>query len=80
MMFESGPETIEEVKVQILDDSSKEKEVDIHQVHIPIHLKFEDLCVKAGEKEILQNVTGEFLPGELVAIMGPSGIVPPWFR
>ena len=41
--------------------------------HIPIHLKFQNLTVKAEEKVILENVSGEFLPGELVAIMGPSG-------
>ena len=41
---------------------------------MPLHLKFDGLTVKAGEKTILSNVSGEFKPGEMVAIMGPSGM------
>ena len=40
----------------------------------PIHLEFKDLTVKTSEgKYILQNITGEVKPGEILAIMGPSG-------
>lgn len=46
----------------------------IHQIHVPLHLKFDQIKVKAGEKEILHDVSGEFKPGEMVAIMGPSGM------
>ena len=75
-MLESGPGSVDEVKLRILDGSEKqEDEVNIHQIHIPIHLKFNKLNVKSAEKTILHDVSGEFKPGELVAIMGPSGML-----
>lgn len=38
-----------------------------------MELQWSNVCVKIGGKEILHNVTGSVLPGELLAIMGPSG-------
>ena len=75
---------LDEVQIDITDDSATYKQngvdinrngsvTNIHQVHVPLHLKFDGLTVKAGEKTILSNVSGEFKPGEMVAIMGPSG-------
>ena len=46
---------------------------DIRQVNHTIHMKFRDLSVKANGKFILQNIHGEIKPGEIMAIMGPSG-------
>lgn len=39
-----------------------------------IHLKFKDLglTLHSGAK-VLKGVTGEFKPGQLSAVMGPSG-------
>ena len=56
-----------------LDVSSGETDRNVHQIHLPINLKFRNLSVKANDKLILENVFGEFLPGEIVAIMGSSG-------
>ena len=67
---------LDEVKIYVTDSTSKSEEAttnSIHQIHVPLHLKFDGLTVKAGTKEILHNVSGEFKPGEMVAIMGPSG-------
>jgi len=72
-MVDNGIETTDEVKLRILDGTEDGEEINIHQVHVPIHLKFNKLNVKSGEKTILQDVSGEFVPGEMVAIMGPSG-------
>ena len=45
---------------------------------LPLHLVFKDLTVtvstEGGEREILKNVSGEVKPGEVLAIMGPSGM------
>nr|XP_016487178.1 PREDICTED: ABC transporter G family member 11-like isoform X2 [Nicotiana tabacum] len=38
-----------------------------------VFLTWENLCVKSGDKAILQGLTGYARPGELLAIMGPSG-------
>ena len=38
-----------------------------------LHMKFTDLNVTVNGKNILKNVNGEILPGEVLAIMGPSG-------
>ncbi|XP_065649410.1 uncharacterized protein LOC100206794 isoform X5 [Hydra vulgaris] len=37
------------------------------------HMIFKDLNVTLNGKNILHNVSGEILPGEVLAIMGPSG-------
>ena len=38
-----------------------------------MHLKFTDITVSTGEKVLIQNVYGDVKPGEVMAIMGPSG-------
>ena len=43
------------------------------QVNHTMHMKFRDLSVRADGKFILQNIAGEIKPGEIIAIMGPSG-------
>ena len=43
------------------------------QVNHTMPMKFSDLSVRADGKFILQNITGEIKPGEIIAIMGPSG-------
>ncbi|KAK2557724.1 ABC transporter G family member 22 [Acropora cervicornis] len=40
---------------------------------VPIFLSFNDLSVKINDRQILQNVSGKVHPGEMLAIMGPSG-------
>lgn len=74
---------LDEVQIHVHSPDSKQNGEDTnlngsvtnnHQVHVPLHLKFDGLTVKAGEKTILSNVSGEFKPGEMVAIMGPSGM------
>lgn len=66
-----------EIKLDVIDaeirNNNSSNDVKGPHNHVPIHLKFNNLSVKANEKVILQDVSGEFLPGELVAIMGPSG-------
>lgn len=41
--------------------------------NVPIFLSFSNLGVKIGDREILQNVSGKVHPGEMLAVMGPSG-------
>lgn len=38
-----------------------------------IFLSFSDLGVKIADRQILQNVSGKVHPGEMLAVMGPSG-------
>ena len=38
-----------------------------------MELSFTDVNVYAGDKQILKDVCGSALPGQLLAIMGPSG-------
>ena len=40
---------------------------------VPVFLSFNDLSVKINDRQILQNVSGKVYPGEMLAIMGPSG-------
>jgi len=44
-----------------------------HYLSASYELKFTDLCVKIDKREILKDVYGVAKPGEMVAIMGPSG-------
>lgn len=39
----------------------------------PIFLSFTDLGVKINDRQILQHVSGKVHPGEMLAVMGPSG-------
>jgi len=41
--------------------------------NVPIFLSFSNLGVKINDQQILQNVSGKVHPGELLAVMGPSG-------
>ena len=34
---------------------------------------FQNICVDANGKRILWNVSGRALPGQMLALMGPSG-------
>ena len=36
-------------------------------------MSFSDVCVDAGGKRILWSVSGKAVPGQMLAIMGPSG-------
>lgn len=38
-----------------------------------MELDFRNLCVEVDKKLILNNVSGLACPGELLAVMGPSG-------
>ena len=42
-------------------------------LHPPVALDFKDIQVIAEDKMILQNASGSVRPGQLLAIMGPSG-------
>jgi ABC-type multidrug transport system fused ATPase/permease subunit len=42
---------------------------------IDIEFKDIELKVSGGKKTVLQNVSGRFRPGELSAVMGPSGML-----
>ena len=37
-------------------------------------VSFNEIAYKVGNRQILKSVTGAIRPGELLAIMGPSGI------
>ena len=43
------------------------------RTHAPITLEFDSLTFGTAGKEILRGVTGRAEPGQVVAIMGPSG-------
>ena len=36
-------------------------------------LKIDSLTVAYGQKRVLQNITIEALPGEIIALIGPNG-------
>lgn len=37
-------------------------------------LAFKDICVNINKRDILKNINGFARPGEMLAIMGPSGM------
>lgn len=39
-----------------------------------LDIVFEDITVTKGDKKILSNVYGAVLPGQFMAVMGPSGM------
>ena len=41
--------------------------------NVPIFLSFSNIGVKINDRQILQNVSGKVHPGEMLAVMGPSG-------
>ena len=41
--------------------------------NVHIFLSFSNLGVKIDNRQILQNVSGKVHPGEMLAVMGPSG-------
>jgi len=62
--------------VEIPDQSPKldvASTVNTMEASKPIGVKWDNICVKLGAKEILKSITGFASPGEIVAIMGPSG-------
>ena len=36
-------------------------------------LTFKDICIEIEKKEILKHINGLAHPGEMLAVMGPSG-------
>ena len=56
-------------------DSIKEGKIMSEEVeeNVPIFLSFSNLGVKINGRQILQNVSGKVHPGEMLAVMGPSG-------
>ncbi|KAJ7563432.1 hypothetical protein O6H91_03G109900 [Diphasiastrum complanatum] len=67
---------IEKEKALYMSDSEPSRAADsIGRSRLPIELVFEDLTMtlKKSRKKILCNVTGKLSPGNITAIMGPSG-------
>ena len=76
-------EVFNEVKLHDCEDqSSMKNSISINslgsackkfQCKEKLHIKFTDLSVSIYGTEILKNISGEINPGEILAIMGPSG-------
>ena len=41
----------------------------------PMHLEFKNVTVVSDDVTLLDNVCGDVKPGEVLAIMGPSGLL-----
>jgi ATP-binding cassette subfamily B protein len=48
-------------------------ELQVARTHDPITIEFNDIHFGTAGKEILKGVSGHASPGQVVAIMGPSG-------
>ena len=40
---------------------------------VPMFLSFSSICTSINGTKILQNISGKVKPGEIAAVMGPSG-------
>ena len=49
------------------------KEANDEAKGVPVFLSFSNICTSAAGLKILQDVSGKVRPGEVMAIMGPSG-------
>jgi len=58
---------LEQINFEELVDEQESKKTN------PVTVRVENLCYKIGEAKILDDITADFVPGELVALMGPSG-------
>jgi ABC-type transporter Mla maintaining outer membrane lipid asymmetry ATPase subunit MlaF len=45
----------------------------LHDTSVPISLNFKDIGISIANRQILQGVGGKVKPGQILAIMGPSG-------
>lgn len=43
------------------------------QENVPISLNFREINISIADRQILQGVSGKVKPGQILAIMGPSG-------
>ncbi|CAO3632026.1 unnamed protein product [Cunninghamella blakesleeana] len=55
--------------IQLADDEAGK----LMTEHTPTSLTFENICYTVNGREVLENATGMVRPGEVMAIMGPSG-------
>jgi ATP-binding cassette subfamily B protein len=56
-----------------LGPSIKENENAVFPADFTGHVKFENVCLKYGDKEVLSNVSIDLPPGKKLAIMGATG-------
>lgn len=56
-----------------LGPSIKEKEHAVFPADFVGHVKFENVCLKYGDKEVLSNISIDLPPGKKLAIMGATG-------
>lgn len=71
-------ERAEDVEISpIIDDEAHQRDTDavvnMASDYSPITLTFNDLQVFIDNRKILDNISGSVKPGEVLAVMGPSG-------